>query len=131
MVNTFSYKNDFAYFPVDKLCGDQYWMKTIFNINTLENRMCAALIGDMDWNSLKYVNEIKRKGVPMLTLSGEMDEVTESLSSVDMVVVLTDKTSHDDRLKIVEAVKRSRTPVLMRHSCALNSILGLLKAFSK
>lgn len=93
--------------------------------------MCAALIGNINWNSLESVNYARGKGVSIHTIAGGDTCVTDSVCNADLIVMLTDKTTHEDRRKVVESGRRTGTPVLMRHSCALNSILRLLKSFSK
>ncbi|BCS87771.1 DUF2325 domain-containing protein [Pseudodesulfovibrio sediminis] len=82
--------------------------------------MCAALIGNVDWEALFSVYEARESGVQLHILSGDVENFSDTILGADFIVLVTDKTTHKARQDVFNVVRDTDIPIYMRHSCGLN-----------
>jgi len=84
--------------------------------------MCAALIGGMDRLKREYMTEAEKSGVKLKCYTGKERSISGSLGNVDFVVLFTNKVSHKARKDVLAALRGTKVPVIMRHSCGVSTL---------
>lgn len=90
--------------------------------------MCAALIGGMDRLKRDYINAAKKEGIKLKVFTGKESRIAPKIGDADMVIIFTNKVSHDARREAMGHAKSNSIPVHMLHSCGVSTLKTCLAA---
>ncbi|MEK6776509.1 MAG: DUF2325 domain-containing protein [bacterium] len=81
--------------------------------------MCIALIGGMERLERHYKKEAKRCGVELKVFNIHKVGIHSKIRNVDVVVIFTNKVSHNAKKEVMNAARANNIPVHMYHSCGV------------
>jgi hypothetical protein len=90
--------------------------------------MCASLIGGMDRLKRDYIDAAKEGGVTLKCFTGKERGIAAQIGESDLVIVFTNKVSHEARREAAKAAKSRNIPLRMLHSCGVSSLRDCLRA---
>jgi len=93
--------------------------------------MCVALIGGMDRLERHYISEAEKVGVNLKVFTHCIGGKGHKISSVDAVVVFTNKVSHMSKKEALRTARSQNIPVMMCHSCGISSLRDCLDCLKK
>ena len=89
--------------------------------------MCALFVGDVQWLLEACARDGWMQHLELKCLSGEERDLDVSVSSSAVVVMMTDKISHDVRRRVLGVASAKRVPVCMRHSSGASGMGACLR----
>lgn len=90
--------------------------------------MSAALIGGMDRLKRDYINAAKGSGFKLKVFTGKESKIASKLGRPDMLIVFTNKVSHEAKREAVNFAKSKSIPYKMIHSCGVSTLKDALSA---
>jgi len=81
--------------------------------------MSITLVGGMDRLDKHYKDEAKRFGHKLKIFSQAGSGLSGSIRNADVVVLFTNKVSHQARNEAVATAKKAGIPLYMFHSCGV------------
>jgi hypothetical protein len=88
--------------------------------------MCATLIGGMDRLKRDYIETAKTSGFKLKVFTGKESKIADRLGRPDLVIVFTNKVSHEARDQVVRFAKTKNIPLRMVHSCGTKDLTTCL-----
>lgn len=92
--------------------------------------MCAALIGGMDRLQSEYKRSAKAAGWQLRCISRNERDFQEKIGSPDLVIIFTNKVSHEAMRKAVFHARRLHIRCEMIHSCGVCTLRECLRRLS-
>ncbi|GAB6057542.1 DUF2325 domain-containing protein [Desulfonatronum parangueonense] len=89
--------------------------------------MCATLIGGMDRLKSNYLRTAKQAGVNLKIFTGKENSISAQLRESEMIIIFTNKVSHQARNEAVNIARNRKIPVHMLHSCGVSSLKKCLE----
>ncbi|TVQ97629.1 MAG: DUF2325 domain-containing protein [Desulfovibrionales bacterium] len=89
--------------------------------------MCATLIGGMDRLKPNYLLTARQAGVDLKIFTGKENTIASSLRDSEMIIIFTNKVSHQARNEAMQVAKARNIPVHMLHSCGVSSLKKCLQ----
>ncbi|PTN33294.1 DUF2325 domain-containing protein [Desulfonatronum sp. SC1] len=89
--------------------------------------MCATLIGGMDRLKPNYLQTAKKAGISLKIFTGKENSIASSLGDSEMIIIFTNKVSHQARNEAMQVAKTRNIPVHMLHSCGVSSLKKCLQ----
>lgn len=90
--------------------------------------MCITLIGGMDRLKAEYSAAASEQGHDLRHICRNEANFHSKIGDPDMIVIFTNKISHEARRKAAEIGKARNIRVKMLHSCGLSSFRECLKS---
>lgn len=84
--------------------------------------MCATLIGGMDRLKQDYLRAAKQAGVDLKIFTGQENSIVAQLGNSELIIIFTNKVSHQARNEAMNVAKTRNIPVFMLHSCGVSSL---------
>lgn len=84
--------------------------------------MCAALVGGMDRLKREYINTAKDQGITLKVFTGQESNISQRLGDVDMVIIFTNKVSHEAKKKAFKIAKTQNIPLQLLHACGVSTL---------
>lgn len=84
--------------------------------------MCAALVGGMDRLKREYINTAKDQGITLKVFTGQESNISQRLGGVDMVIIFTNKVSHEAKKKAFKLAKTNNIPLQLLHACGVSTL---------
>jgi hypothetical protein len=72
----------------------------------------------------------QRRGVRLKVFTGQESRIAERLGEADLLIVFTNKVSHEARHQVVRLAKSRDIPLRLIHSCGLSTLHGCLEDFA-
>lgn len=89
--------------------------------------MSIVLVGGMDRLEAKYLKEAKDAGMELRIFNQAKQNMGNRIKHADVVVIFTNKVSHQARHEAFTAAKRQGIPVVMHHACGVCTLRECLK----
>lgn len=89
--------------------------------------MSIVLVGGMDRLGEKYQKEAKDLGMELSIFNRAKQCMEAKIKHADVVVIFTNKISHQARHDAFTAAKRQGIPVVMHHACGVCTLRECLK----
>lgn len=89
--------------------------------------MCITLIGGMDRLKADYMAAAQADGHELKCISRNERNFTDKIGSPDIVLIFTNKVSHEAKRKALQTAKSRGIPLEMIHSCGLSSLKEFLR----
>ncbi|GAB6057531.1 DUF2325 domain-containing protein [Desulfonatronum parangueonense] len=89
--------------------------------------MCATLIGGMDRLKSNYLQTARQAGVELKIFTGKENSIANQLGESKMIIIFTNKVSHQARNEAMTVAKNRNIPVHMLHSCGVSSLRKCLR----
>lgn len=90
--------------------------------------MCVTLIGGMDRLQPQYRVEAEKEGHELKCISHNEQNFINKLGNPDIIIIFTNKISHEARNKAIRHAKKREIPVHLCHSCGLSTLRNIFKA---
>jgi galactitol-specific phosphotransferase system IIB component len=88
--------------------------------------MCIALIGGMDRLEKHYQEAAAQAGITLEIFNKSLNNLSGKLKKADLVVIFTNKVSHQARNDAMHAAKSLGIPVIMKHACGVCTLRDCL-----
>ncbi|WP_343067193.1 DUF2325 domain-containing protein [Desulfurispira natronophila] len=75
-----------------------------------------------------YQKVAKEAGYKIKLFTGTENTIAGRLGSIDLMVIFTNKVSHNARKLALEAARADNIPVMMCHSCGVSTLKDCLKS---
>ena len=92
--------------------------------------MCAALVGDLKWLMKACKEDAGAGEYDLRCLSGKEDDLNETVSDSDMVVMLVDQVPHAVRRRVLFVASANNMPVYMHRSNGVSSIRSSVRSMT-
>ncbi|SDB61615.1 hypothetical protein SAMN05660653_03216 [Desulfonatronum thiosulfatophilum] len=89
--------------------------------------MCATLIGGMDRLKSNYLQTAKQAGVQLKIFTGKENSIANQLGESKMIIIFTNKVSHQAKNEAMAIAKSRNIPVHMLHSCGISTLRKCLR----
>jgi hypothetical protein len=89
--------------------------------------MCATLVGGMDRLKPNYLQTAKKAGVDLKIFTGKENSIAGQLGGSQMIIIFTNKVSHQAKNEAMTVAKTRNIPVHMLHSCGVSSLRKCLE----
>ncbi len=89
--------------------------------------MCATLIGGMDRLKSNYMQTAKNSGIDLKIFTGKENSIAAQLGESKLIIIFTNKVSHQARNEAMIIAKNRNIPVQMLHSCGVSSLRKCLE----
>lgn len=90
--------------------------------------MCVTLVGGMDRLHKDYETIAQKNGHNLKCIARNEKNFAEKLGNPDLLIVFTNKISHEARRKAMHHARQNNIPIQMLHSCGMSSLLKCLLA---
>lgn len=84
--------------------------------------MCFTLIGGMDRLKPEYMAVARQNGHELKCISRNERNFVSKIGNPDILIVFTNKVSHEARRKAVNTAKSLGIPVRLAHSCGVSTL---------
>lgn len=88
--------------------------------------MCVTLIGGMDRLKAEYTAAARECGCKLKCLGRNEQNFREKIGSPDMLIVFTNKVSHEAKRKAAEIARSRSIPIRLAHSCGVSTLKAAL-----
>lgn len=89
--------------------------------------MCVTLIGGMDRLKAEYTSAAKEQGCDLKCIARNERNFASKIGAPDLLIVFTNKISHEARRKASEVAKNRSIPLRLAHSCGVSTLRECLK----
>jgi len=89
--------------------------------------MCATLVGGMTRLRREYIETAKSRGIELKVFTGQENKIASRIGTADLLIVFTNRVSHDARDQVVRFAKCNGIPLRMVHSCGVKALHGCLQ----
>ncbi len=89
--------------------------------------MSVTLIGGMDRLRADYMAAAKEMGHKLRCVARNERNFQEKIGSPDMLIVFTNKISHEAKRKAAEVAKSRSVPLRLAHSCGVSTLRDCLR----
>lgn len=89
--------------------------------------MCLTLIGGMDRLRAEYMAAAAADGHQLKCISRNERDFTAKIGNPDMLIVFTNKVSHEAKNKAMRLARSRNIPVSLLHSCGVSSLRECLR----
>lgn len=84
--------------------------------------MCVTLIGGMDRLRSSYMAAAREHGHTLKCISRNEANFQDKTGNPDMLIIFTNKISHEARRKAMNLAKSKNIPIVLAHSCGLSTL---------
>ena len=88
--------------------------------------MCVTLIGGMDRLKPDYEAAAREKGWRLKHVSRNEANFERKAGEPDLLIVFTNKVSHEAKRKATAIAKAKNIPIIFAHSCGLSTLRDCL-----
>lgn len=89
--------------------------------------MSITLVGGMDRLKAEYMAAAKKMGHNLKCIARNERNFQDKIGAPDMLIVFTNKISHEAKRKAAEIAKSRRLPLRLAHSCGVSTLRDCLK----
>lgn len=89
--------------------------------------MSITLIGGMDRLQHDYIEAAKSMGHTLRCIAHNERNFQGKIGAPDMLIVFTNKVSHEAKRKAVQVAKNRGLPLRLAHSCGISTLRDCLK----
>lgn len=89
--------------------------------------MCVTLIGGMDRLKSDYVAAAREHGCRLKCITRNEPNFVEKIGKPDMLIIFTNKISHEARRKAADVGRSRGISVRLAHSCGVSTLRECLK----
>lgn len=89
--------------------------------------MCITLIGGMDRLKADYMATAQANGHELKCISRNERNFTNKIGNPDVLLIFTNKISHEAKRKAFQTAKSRGIPLEMLHSCGVSSLKEFLR----
>lgn len=93
--------------------------------------MCVTLIGGMDRLHPEYMAAAREGGHSLKCISRNECNFVDKLGNPDVLIVFTNKVSHEARRKAMRVARSRKIPIQLVHSCGVSSLRECLLGSSR
>lgn len=89
--------------------------------------MCVTLVGGMDRLKAEYVAAAKEQGCKLKCIARNERNFVDKIGSPDMLIIFTNKISHEAKRKASDVGRARGIPVRLAHSCGVSTLRDCIR----
>lgn len=89
--------------------------------------MCVTLVGGMDRLKAEYTAAARECGCNLKCIARNERNFQDKIGSPDMLIVFTNKISHEAKRKAAQFAKSRSIPIRLAHSCGVSTLRECLR----
>lgn len=89
--------------------------------------MCVTLVGGMDRLKAEYMAVANQHGCRLKCVVRNERNFQEKIGAPDMLIVFTNKISHEAKRKASDIARSRKIPIKLVHSCGVSTLRECLK----